>query len=90
MALDNVPERYAGTVVAKARAAAKRDRPPTERQIRQLRFIWMRGTLTATDLPALNWLDAGGLICRRLLYVPKEPGGKLEVTPRGKRYALGS
>lgn len=80
---------YALVSEATRQRKIKRGYRPTERQIRALRYIWMRGNLTTADLPSLNWVNLGGLVCRRLLVVMPDPRAKLIVTELGKAVALG-
>ena len=83
-ALENVKPSERGSVVSVARSRSKARREPTERQVRHLRFLWMRPGLTYADLPALNWIDTGGLFCRGLLVV-HHLSGKLIITAEAKR-----
>lgn len=89
LAMEDVPARFRGAVVTEARAKTKRNATPTERQVRQLRFLWMRGNLLVKDLPALNWMDTGLLVCKRLIHIPDDDNAKIQVTKHGEFWARG-
>jgi hypothetical protein len=78
-----VEPKFRKCVVGSAYARQRQKRSPTELQIRQLRFIWMRD-LTEDDLAALNWLHTGPLFCRRWIYVSVTR--HLKLTHEGRRH----